>query len=98
MSMSEALVQYEARKAQHGVPLGEGSCIATDHTGHNHKENSMSTTVKAADLKHGDHIIDPEGNEATVIRVRRVDHKRGRLETDLGVAVVALDDKFPVLP
>lgn len=54
--------------------------------------------VKAEDLKHMDRIIDPEGNEATVTRVRRVDHKRGRLETDQGVAVVQLTDKFPVLP
>ena len=52
--------------------------------------------VKASKLEHGDQIIDPEGNEATVIRVRRVDHERGRLETDLGVAVVDLDMHFPV--
>lgn len=52
--------------------------------------------VKAEDLEHGDEIIDPEGNEAVVIRVRRVDHLRGRLETDLGVAVVDLDMHFPV--
>ncbi|QDF15992.1 hypothetical protein H3N89_gp27 [Microbacterium phage MonChoix] len=52
--------------------------------------------VKAENLEHGDQIIDPEGNEATVIRLRRVDHKRGRLETDLGVAVVQLDETFPV--
>lgn len=54
--------------------------------------------VKAEDLKHMDHIVDPEGNEATVIRVRRLDHQRARLETDLGVAVVQLSDRFPVLP
>lgn len=54
--------------------------------------------VKAEDLKHMDRIIDPEGNEARVIRIRRMDHQRGRLETDLGVAVVQLTDKFPVLP
>ena len=53
---------------------------------------------KAEDLGHGDHIIAPDGTEATVIRVRRIDHQRGRLETDMGVAVVALDDEFPVLP
>lgn len=52
---------------------------------------------KAEDLQHMDRIIDPEGNEATVIRIRRMDHKRGRLETNLGVAVVQLSDKFPVL-
>ncbi|AUX83052.1 hypothetical protein PBI_BANDIK_28 [Microbacterium phage Bandik] len=52
--------------------------------------------VKAENLEHGMEIIDPEGNEATVIRIRRVDHLRGRLETDLGVAVVDLDMQFPV--
>ncbi|QIN93850.1 hypothetical protein SEA_ALAKAZAM_28 [Microbacterium phage Alakazam] len=55
-------------------------------------------TKKAEDLEHMDRIIDPEGNEATVIRIRRMDHQRGRLETDLGVAVVPLNQKFPVLP
>lgn len=53
---------------------------------------------KAADLEHNDVIIDPEGNEARVIRIRRLDHQRGRLETDLGVAVVQLSDKFPIAP
>lgn len=53
---------------------------------------------KAEDLEHNDVIIDPEGNEATVIRIRRMDHQRGRLETDLGVAVVALSDKFTIVP
>lgn len=57
----------------------------------------MTRQVKAEDLQHNDVIVDPEGNEATVIRIRRMDHKRGRLETDLGVAVVALNQKFPVL-
>ncbi|QKN87728.1 hypothetical protein IXEL_27 [Microbacterium phage Ixel] len=52
--------------------------------------------VKAENLQHMDVIIDPEGNEATVMRIRRVDHERGRLETDLGVHVVALDEHFPV--
>lgn len=54
-------------------------------------------TVKAEDLVSGQVIIDPEGNEATVRRVMRLDHKRGRLETDLGVAVVPLGMAFPVL-
>ena len=53
--------------------------------------------VPAEELSHGQQIIDPEGNVATVIRIRRVDHQRGRLETDLGVAVVDLNQKFPVL-
>lgn len=53
--------------------------------------------VKAKHLQQSDHIIDPEGNEAVVIRLRWIDHQRGRLETDLGVAVVSLDDRFPVL-
>ncbi|QWS69693.1 hypothetical protein SEA_WILLIAMSTRONG_26 [Microbacterium phage WilliamStrong] len=53
---------------------------------------------KAEDLEHNDVIIDPEGNEATVIRVRRMDHQRARLETDLGVAVVQLTDKFTLVP
>lgn len=54
--------------------------------------------VKVEDLQHGQFIIDPEGNDAQVIRVRRIDHQRARLETDMGVAVVMLSDKFPVLP
>lgn len=54
--------------------------------------------VKVEDLQHGQFIIDPEGNDARVIRVRRIDHQRARLETDMGVAVVMLSDKFPVLP
>ncbi|AVJ49774.1 hypothetical protein PBI_LUCKY3_27 [Microbacterium phage Lucky3] len=53
--------------------------------------------VKAEDLQHNDVIIDPEGNQARVIRIRRVDGQRGRLETDLGVAVVQLSQRFPVL-
>lgn len=53
--------------------------------------------VKVEDLKHGMFILDPEGNDAQVIRVRRIDHERARLETDMGVAVVALSDKFPVI-
>ena len=55
----------------------------------------MTNNIKVSDLKHNDRIIDPEGNAARVIRVRRVDHERARLETDLGVAIVALDDAFP---
>lgn len=54
--------------------------------------------VRGEDLTHGQRIIDPEGNEAVVIRYRWVDHQRGRLETDLGVAVVKHSDRFPVLP
>ena len=52
--------------------------------------------VMAYRLKHGDVILDPEGNEATVIRIQRVDHLRGRLTTDRGVAIVPLDQAFPV--
>ncbi|WNN95821.1 hypothetical protein SEA_CHIKPIC_27 [Microbacterium phage ChikPic] len=55
-----------------------------------------SKGIKAEDLTKGQVIIDPEGNEATVIRIRRIDHQRGRLETDLGVAVVGLEDRFPL--
>lgn len=54
-------------------------------------------TRKAADLVHMDVIIDPGGNTATVTRIRRIDHQRGRLETDLGVAVVPLDQVFPLV-
>lgn len=50
--------------------------------------------ITAAFLEHGMTIIDPEGNVATVVRLQRVDHERGRLETDLGVAIVSLDDVF----
>ncbi|QKY80326.1 hypothetical protein SEA_MERCEDES_26 [Microbacterium phage Mercedes] len=56
-----------------------------------------STITKAEDLKHNDRIIDPEGNEATVIRIQRIDHQRGRLHTDLGIAIVPLNQKFPVV-
>lgn len=52
--------------------------------------------VAAADLKMYDEIIDPEGNEAEVRRISRIDHKRGRLETNLGVAIVDLEMRFPV--
>lgn len=54
----------------------------------------MTNMTQAQDLKHNDRIIDPEGNIATVIRIRRLDHQRGRLETNLGVAQVALTDLF----
>lgn len=52
--------------------------------------------VKVEDLNHNDVIIDPEGNEARVIRVRRIDHQRAKLETDIGAKVVALKDTFPL--
>lgn len=55
-----------------------------------------SKITKVEDLNHNDVIIDPEGNEARVIRVRRIDHLRAKLETDIGARVVALKDKFPV--
>ena len=54
----------------------------------------MTNMTQAQDLKHNDRIIDPEGNIATVIRIRRLDHQRGRLETNLGVAQVGLTDLF----
>jgi len=60
--------------------------------------NNALKQVKVEDLKHGQFIVDPEGNDAQVIRVRRLDHQRAHLETDMGVAVVMLSDKFPVLP
>lgn len=53
--------------------------------------------IKAEDLDHGQVIIDPEGNRATVIRIQRMDHLRGLLKTDLGSAVVPLDQPFPVV-
>lgn len=56
----------------------------------------MTNNIKASDLQHNDMIIDPEGNTARVIRLRRIDHLRGRLETDRGIALVALDDTFPL--
>lgn len=52
---------------------------------------------KAQDLELNDVIIDPEGNEARVIRYRWIDHKRGRLSTDLGEKVVNHADRFPVV-
>lgn len=58
----------------------------------------MKNTVPAADLSAGQRILDPEGNVATVVRIMRIDHQRGRLATDLGVAVVPLDMRFEVLP
>ncbi|QKN87788.1 hypothetical protein NEBULOUS_27 [Microbacterium phage Nebulous] len=61
------------------------------------KVNSFPTK-KAQELEHGDVIIDPEGNEAHVIRYRWVDHQRGRLETDLGIKVVKHSDRFPLMP
>lgn len=59
-------------------------------------DGCMTNNIKASDLQHNDMIIDPEGNTARVIRLRRIDHLRGRLETDRGIAVVALDDTFPL--
>ena len=56
----------------------------------------MTNMIKASDLTTGTIIIDPEGNRARVIRLRRIDHQRGRLETDLGIRIVALDDEFPL--
>lgn len=53
--------------------------------------------VKAEDLKHSQVILDPQGNPATVVRVRRIDHQRCLLETDEGIAQVGLTDKFPVI-
>lgn len=53
--------------------------------------------VKSEDLDTGMVIVDPEGNEAVVYRIMRVDHERGRLETDLGVRVVPLNQSFPVV-
>jgi len=53
--------------------------------------------VKAENLLHGQVIIDPEGNETTVIRIQRMDNVRGRLSTEAGVAVVRLDQLFPVV-
>lgn len=52
--------------------------------------------VPAKDLKKGMIIIDSDGNDARVIRIRSIDHKRGRLETDLTTAAVELDMRYPV--
>lgn len=54
----------------------------------------MTNNIKAEDLKHNDKIIDPEGEPCTVIRLRRIDHQRGKLETNRGVAIVPLDQLF----
>lgn len=51
-------------------------------------------TVKAEDLETGQHIIDPDGNKARVMRYRWIDHERGRLDTDLGVRVVNHSDRY----
>ena len=65
------------------------------------EDNNMARAtyrqVKAENLEHGDEIIDPEGNETRVIRIRRIDHLRGRLETEAGVATVPLSQLFPVV-
>ncbi|WNM75074.1 hypothetical protein SEA_MORRIGAN_29 [Microbacterium phage Morrigan] len=58
---------------------------------------AMNPQKRVDQLQHNDVIIDPEGNEARVIRVRRIDHQRAKLETDIGDRVVALADKFPVI-
>lgn len=52
---------------------------------------------KAEDLIHGNRIIDPEGNIAIVRRIRRIDHQRGLLETNLGIAQVGLEDTFQLV-
>lgn len=57
----------------------------------------VSKGIKAEDLTKGQVIIDPEGNEATVIRIRRIYHQRGRLLTDMGVAVVQRTQLWPVI-
>jgi len=54
-------------------------------------------TKRAEDLEHDEVIIDPNGDEAVVIRYRWMDHKRGRLETDLGVAVVPHAQRFTIV-
>lgn len=56
----------------------------------------MTNNIKAEDLTTGTLILDPEGNTARVTRLRRIDHERGRLETDRGIRIVALDDTFPL--
>lgn len=53
--------------------------------------------VKGSKLKAGDVIRDPEGNLARVSRVRMIDQTRLRLETDLGVRVIARGEKFLVI-
>lgn len=78
----------------------DGTDIFQERYDH-YKEDTMAKPlgrIKAEDLDHGQRIIDPEGNEATVVRIQRIDHQRGRLTTDLGVAVVPLNQMFPVLP
>jgi hypothetical protein len=74
------------------------------HNWMNHKEEIMAKRekpvgrIKAEDLHAGIRIVDPEGNAATVRRYQWIDHQRGRLSTDLGVAVVEHSTRFPVLP
>lgn len=58
----------------------------------------MSTKIKTVEqLDRMDIIVDLEGNRARVVRVRRIDHRRARLETDLGVHQVLLKDRFEVV-
>lgn len=52
---------------------------------------------KAEDLIRHNKIIDPEGNVAVVRRVRRIDHQRCLVETDLGVAQVGLKEEFIIV-
>lgn len=51
-------------------------------------------TIKAEELAHGDVIIDPDGNRATVRWYQWVDENRGRLSTDLGVKICQHTDRF----
>ena len=53
--------------------------------------------VKGSKLKAGDVIRDPEGNLARVSRVRMIDQTRLRLETDIGVRVIARGEKILVI-
>lgn len=57
----------------------------------------MGRNIKAENLEKGMVIAaGHDGEDATVIRIRRIDHERGRLETDKGVAVVLLGEVFPI--
>ena len=56
----------------------------------------MTNTIKANHLTPGTRIIDPEGNVQTIVRVRMVDSRRLRVETQEGVHVMDRDETFPL--
>lgn len=49
MSLAQDIAKYEADRARYGVPVGEGMCIAEDHTGHAHVSQEFMTLADEAD-------------------------------------------------